>query len=741
MSFFKEIPTLTEEEWNNLHITDPLVKTGEDRETKLAELVDKWCTHLGPKDGGDPAFWRSWDDYSVFGACMLDRVALWDANTKEPIDFGDLLRMVETRLRSDGAPEEFGGRHDLLIALRCCRIDLCNAVGCTVRPRFICGGCKFVDDASFLASTFGDGTSFASTMFGDVARFDEATFGAYASFASVSFACAAIFRAAKFGYGASFQRASFATDASNDPDLFGDSACFDDVEFGGRVSFALAEFGGWASFDGATFRGHAFFRSASFVDTTSFESATFFDLASFDSATFGGPTYFSSASFGPWASFESASFGGRLHLARTRFRNSCGVTGAMVRTAKRSRDSWRGRVGEWVHRKAEDFSWSTVGALGRMPVLARVSYLALVVVPLVAGVWPSVRGMTRWAEGVVHDAATAIREERVKLEAFTPPTDNEKILAVIDELRGAVGRVEIHADELKKATSQVADRVDHLPFGWALAFCAALFAAVGHFIYAMAADERVRESTAQAFRKQRNDEFASGDRYMHRDRLRRAFPHLKQVARLLPYSRHPDLVSRNSEAVWLPSTPEVLEQIPNRLDEMPGAEAAPDHAEDSTTAARETEADSVTVDSPQRSEPRKLARGEAPTIPHARPELEQIIIDEGARAEYDLAARERMPWAYVSGSCYLAAGLLVLWLVYIQLNVVMRAAGFEGWTHWVLRVAVVGAAAAIVYAARKSIATFWTVAFQWARRLTARSSPETAQPAASSTDAPDADDE
>lgn len=648
MSFFKEIPTLTEEEWENLHITNPLVKKGEDRQKKLEEIVTKWCTPLSAEDGSKPGPWSSCDDYLAAGAFMLDRVALWDANTNEPIDFGDLLWLMEQRARSEGAPSEYRYCQDRVIALRCCRIDQCFAPRCVVRPRLICEGCNFRGSANFIQGTFGHETSFVRT----------------------AFRCGAWFEGAGFGNRTSFEHSTFAK-------------------------------GAW--FQRATFGSEARFNSGRFGYSSSFESATFGELAQFAAATFGGWVSFHSATFGGWASFRSTLLGERAHFSLTRFGQRGGVGGALVRTTEPWERAWidsdsgtgvrrrgqagawmrrcRARASEWIAHRKESIDWSWVAKLGRMPVLARVSYLALFVVPMIAGVWPSVRGMTRWAEGVVHDAATTIREERLKLESFTPPTENEKVLAVIDELRGAVGRVETHADDLKKATSQVADRVDHLPYGWALAFGAALFAALGHLLYYLCADERVREATVQAFRAQRNNEFASAGEHLRRDRLQRAFPHLNDIAGLLPYSRHPNLVSRNNEAVWLPSSLEMLEKIPERRTEQ--VEGEPERAGAGGTGPAKEPVESKKSDAsdrkPDGAATKPVRPADAPAIPHTRGELEQIIIDEGARAEYDLAARQRMGWAYVSGFCYFVAAVLVAWLVCIQLNVVMRAAGFDWW--------------------------------------------------------------
>lgn len=59
-------------------------------------------------------------------------------------------------------------------------------------------------------------------------------------------------------------------------------------------------------------------------------------------------------------------------------------------------------------------------------------------------------------------------------------------------------------------------------------------------------------------------------------------------------------------------------------------------------------------------------------------ERRRIVIEEGARAEYWLKSREKIPAAWVSFALYLAGIVLLLWIVAIQLDNVGQAAGCWG---------------------------------------------------------------
>ncbi len=65
-------------------------------------------------------------------------------------------------------------------------------------------------------------------------------------------------------------------------------------------------------------------------------------------------------------------------------------------------------------------------------------------------------------------------------------------------------------------------------------------------------------------------------------------------------------------------------------------------------------------------------------IKFTRSELELIVVDEGARAEYDVAAREGMRWAVVAGVLYSHGVFFIAWLVMLQMERILLQAGLLG---------------------------------------------------------------
>ncbi len=563
MGKFFDLPPLTDDEYRSL---PPLVPKGEDRDAVLNRIVTGWCTPTG-KTGVD--------EHIAAGGLVVERVAFVDGNTGEPIDLDELLQAVEERLRAAGAPERFTSRSDLFILLRGCWIPRCDASNAKVRPRFVTFRLKFEDDVDFESATFGKEASFASATFGVGARFASATFGYGASFALATFGAAADFASATFGDAASFDSAAL-----------GFAASFASATFGDNSDFYLATFDDWASF----------------------ASAIFGKRVRFDSATFGDSADFASARFGDWARFASATIGDRASFLNTRFGSGGGIVQARV-APPLQRKRWLDRRWWWPNLR-QKFNWTHVRAFGELHVLTRVSYLALVLVPLVAGVWPAVR----------------------------------RLVNLVDR------------------------DLDPLPIGWVLAFLGALAVAIGHLVYQLAAEPLVRRQSSAEFQRERAREYLAADDRQRRDLLTRPFAWLGQIAERMPNFRHRNFVCRHDQTVWIPSDLEELERVQESRQPPPAVQVEP--------APTDSGAKAPPAVGAQPPAPKPTAAATA-ALPFNRHELAQIMIDEGARAEYDVAARQKLGWAGVAAGFYGLGAVFVVWLVAWQLWIVLREAG--GW--------------------------------------------------------------
>jgi len=546
---------LTDADYEDL---PPLVAKGEDREKKLAEVVERWATQTAdlPRElSSSPYGFESCEQHPA----TLRRIDLRDDNEDaKPIDLGrDLLKPLADRLASLKVDD----RPRVCVALLGCRIRACHAAHLPI-----------------------------DTLVAFASRFDAD----------------ADFREATFSRDADFREATFRGDAD-----------YREATFSGDASFREATFSGDASFREATFSEYAFFREATFSGDASFREATFSGAAYFREATFSGYAVFREATFGGDVDFV----GGELRLAKV---------AASERPLRRW--GWGRRVRlactEWLN-------WRRVRALGELTALTRVSYLALVVVPLLAGVWGPLRAWIASYNGGLDATGQALSElvERV------PVNDVE-----------LTSRLQAIIADLTHATLP-----ESMPAGWLLAFLSALGVVVAQLIYQLAAPELIREKSQDDLVDDATAE--TREHGINNERLARALDHLRSAEEAMPHRHSRWFVKRERRTVWIPDAvdhrfknlgPEPSDGEANETDEPEKPTPSEDTADDDST-----EQQIVAM----RSE---RGRPAGPVQEVDATDRMRIAIEEGEKARYAIEAFRSRWAAWLSGGLYLTAGWLIL---------------------------------------------------------------------------------
>lgn len=298
------------------------------------------------------------------------------------------------------------------------------------------------------------------------------------------------------------------------------------------------------------------------------------------------------------------------------------LSGANLRNAIFEIRSWKAKLRDRVRRL---FAWPTVRAFGALQVLTKASYFMLAFVPILAGVWQVVHVWTGHAQ---RQTEAAVRHLDDRLDKINPTGEQEA---------QAVADVRAAAD---KAQAVVGSLHPHLPGAWAWAFFAALAAASGHFVYQVFCPDLLKAKSRDEHVNAEAGSFTH-DAPNRDDRLTRALTSLRELAEQVPEQRHPNLVRRHGQAVWIPG-------------ELSQFHSAPEPAVEMTTVGEEA-----------RTTP-------PPTTAQAG--LMMVAIEEGASAEYELQGRRQRPAAVVAFVLYAIAAALILWLVLGQSWAIVRAA-------------------------------------------------------------------
>jgi hypothetical protein len=581
----------------------PLVAKGEDRAARLAEVIERWARESKDCLGDDQGPQVDVEKLRKLPSALVGYDFRDDNEGANSIDLGkDLLKPLSERLRAENGDES--EEPYVVVVIVDCRIRRFDAVELDAPFHFVLiGDHSNVRSAYLHKITFAGFARFDSTTFSGDAWFDGASFNSFAGFWGTTFSGVAGFEGVTFGGEAEFDCTTFCRDAG-----------FDGTNFIGDAYFHGARFEGSASFGDATFSGLAWFEVATFVRDAWFGDATFSKEARFGDATFRRDVGFSRATFIGEVDCENAAFKDKAIFYGCDLRRAglawLEIPLRVFPPAEQLRLALTDRV-----------NWQLVRNFGKLTVLTKASYLALVAIPLLAGMWVPLRRGILWINGALADTNASLNNVRERLEEASPVVPAE-VFATLERV-GDLLSLTLH---------------ETMPLSWLLAFMAALAVAVAHFVYEVRAPQLIRDTSEEVL-VERAYERNRIDGEITYERLREAIGYLHEAAEQLPHRHSAWFVKRHKRTVW----------IPDNLDHFKSAridEAKPDNA-------------------PEGWEPRKIDATDQEVQPEDR---KRNAIEAGQRARYSVAAFENRKASWVSGGLYSLAIWLLLMIVCRQLG-------------------------------------------------------------------------
>ncbi len=548
---------------------------------------------------------------------ILNDVALVDGNDNATIDLGQLLKKVNDRIQ---IPNRQKPVYNIQLTLKNCRVDLCNAANQSI--------CFHVNFSECLLRN----AKFHETEFRGLVWFNRAEFGGDALFGRAQFREDAYFRATEFGRAVRFEGAVFGGDTQFEGAEFRDAAWFNGVEFGGKTRFEMVKFRWGACFTGARFRWSTCFEGAVFCGGARFDRACFHFNSRFKRAEFGGDARFEGAEFGGEARFDWAEFGGDMYFENatnklplqfisTRFSDSQIFADHAFHTTRfRSNSQNSATFGRPLPKKRLPRLWHRFYTKGN----AKHN-------------WSLARGFGE---------LTILTRASTSGLVFVP------ILAAV--WPGVRALVQHYA----KIYGYEDFLPPNMPDAWGMLFFAALFAMFGRVIYQSSCPEEVRERSRvdvmneemDAFRANRAEE---GDR-----RLDEAISAIEEAGKneYLRWFRHQNLVSHRGRTVWIPSKIEDFKydrddptKIPPKWDDDFNEEPPSD--------------DNV-----------KPQLAEAVMSQTSR---EDITIQAGAGAWYDIISRQNRVQARIALWCYTLGVILVGVVIWEQAISILQEMGWQ----------------------------------------------------------------
>lgn len=165
-------------------------------------------------------------------------------------------------------------------------------------------------------------------------------------------------------------------------------------------------------------------------------------------------------------------------------------------------------------RAIEFLNWRIVRSIAELQILTRASYITLILVPLLAGLWPTVRLVFNQHNKAAIAATSALDDSSNKfskalshtvstIELPSRPADSQNIEAIGSLLAETKRKIAAFNSEFgDQALSSI-----HVPRALAAAFLAALAIALAQTIYQIFAPETVRRMTLEEFVASQKDDY------------------------------------------------------------------------------------------------------------------------------------------------------------------------------------------------------------------------------------------
>jgi len=162
-------------------------------------------------------------------------------------------------------------------------------------------------------------------------------------------------------------------------------------------------------------------------------------------------------------------------------------------------------------------NWIRVRSLGSLKILTKVSYVALIVVPIMAALWPGVKSSINRYNVLVKQSISTLDKSSTKLinasnqlSSEISKTDIEPTFKqnLIENLNSITNDSSIQLSEIKQYLDNTIINSNHLPPVFAKSFFAALFIVLAHLLYDIYAHDILKKYSLDEFKEKEIELFA-----------------------------------------------------------------------------------------------------------------------------------------------------------------------------------------------------------------------------------------
>ena len=329
-------------------------------------------------------------------------------------------------------------------------------------------------------------------------------------------------------------------------------------------------------------------------------------------------------------------------------------------------------------------NWRIVRIIAELRILTKASYFMLIFVPILGGLWPVVRLYVNNHNDAVIQATKVLKKysqefnnSRVSLEnTLTKEIEGTITTPRRKPTEDVIKSIKLNSDEfsddVKKFTNDFIPRtLDEplLPWTWAAAFFASLFAVIAHLIYQLTAPEILRKFTLDEFEKWRKEDYS---KHPSEDALKRAENYLstkeghreskidESRARRLFEKLYSNLLKRKQISAEEIASDFSLSELSTLKSYLPQNQGLPSAKEMLEIVQKAYIENSVKTG-----------------IPVIEKQRSMTVIERGARAEYMYWAARKLPMAFLAIAIYIGSIFIIIEIVCTQSFKVMEISGWS----------------------------------------------------------------
>lgn len=156
------------------------------------------------------------------------------------------------------------------------------------------------------------------------------------------------------------------------------------------------------------------------------------------------------------------------------------------------------------------FYWSKVKTFGELKILTKASYLMILLVPILAGLWTNIAVFIEKINIDIKESKVDIQNVRLQMQEYIVYLENDSTLikeSYVRELNNNLQEINTQIEERTNILQKNKDDLKKLPFIWVVSFLSSIIILFAHLIYEIFAESLIKKNSKRDYQIKLKKEF------------------------------------------------------------------------------------------------------------------------------------------------------------------------------------------------------------------------------------------